>query len=74
MPPKRGPVFEVSITSLLPLLRDQAHSVATIRYVMNKIKDTVAYLNIFKTPVIAVDQPIYALAINKGNNKITELR
>ena len=63
MLPKRGTVFEVSITSLLPLLlRDQAHSVATIRYVMNKIKDTVAYLNRFTTPVIAADQPIYALA------------
>ena len=59
---KRGPVFEVSITSLLPLLRDQAHSVATIRHVMDKIKDMVTYLNPIHTPVIAADQPIYALA------------
>jgi hypothetical protein len=59
---KRGPVFEVSITSLLPLPHDQAHSVATIRHVIDKIKDTVAYLNPIQIPVIAADQPIYALA------------
>ena len=53
---KRGPVFEVSITSLLPLLRDQAHLVAKIRH------DMVAYLNPFQTPVIAAHQPIYAVA------------
>ena len=29
---------------------------------MDKIKDTVAYLNPTQTPVIAADQPIYALA------------
>lgn len=65
MPPrKRGLVFEVStgITSLLPLLRDQAHFVATIRHVMDKNKDTVAYLNPIQTPVIAADLPIYTLA------------
>ncbi|KAK1894215.1 Nicotinate phosphoribosyltransferase [Dissostichus eleginoides] len=42
---KRHPTFEVGITSLLPLLRDQAHSVATVRHVMDKIKDIVAFLN-----------------------------
>ena len=54
--------FEVSITSLLPLIRDQAHSVATIKHVMEKIRDTVAFLNPGQTPVIAADQPLYALA------------
>ena len=29
---------------------------------MDKIKDTVAYLNPIQTPAIAADQPIYALA------------
>ena len=33
---KRGKPFEVSITSLLPLLRDQAHSVATVKHVMDR--------------------------------------
>ncbi|KAJ8377453.1 hypothetical protein AAFF_G00260110 [Aldrovandia affinis] len=59
---KRGKPFEVSITSLLPLLRDQAHSVATVKHVMDKIKEIVAFLNHGQVPVIAADQPIYAVA------------
>ncbi len=59
---KRSSAFEVSIASLLPLLRNQAHSVATIRHVMDKIKDTVTSLNPGQVPVIAADQPIYAMA------------
>ena len=60
---KRSAPFDiVSITALLPLLRDQAHSVATIKHVMNKISDTVAFLNPGQVPVIAADQPIYAVA------------
>ncbi len=59
---QRSKEFEVSITSLLPLLRDQAHSVATIKHVMDKVRDTVALLNPGQTPVIAADQPLYALA------------
>ncbi|KAJ8387355.1 hypothetical protein AAFF_G00157320 [Aldrovandia affinis] len=59
---KRGKPFEVSITSLLPLLRDQAHSVAAVKHVMDKIKEIVAFLNPGQVPVIAADQPIYAVA------------
>ena len=60
---KRSAPFEVSITALLPLLQDQAHSVATIKHVMDKISDTVAFLNPGQIiPVIAADQPIYAVA------------
>ncbi|KAJ8415350.1 hypothetical protein AAFF_G00423300 [Aldrovandia affinis] len=59
---KRGKPFEVSITSLLPLLQDQAHSVATVKHVMDKIKEIVAFLNPGQVPVIAADQPIYAVA------------
>ena len=59
---KRSPEFEVSITSLLPLLRDQAHSVATVRHVMQKVCDTVAHLNTGHVPAITEDQPIYAFA------------
>ena len=59
---KRSKAFEVSITSLLPLLRDQAHSVATIKHAMEKIRDTVGFLNPGQTTVIAADQPLYALA------------
>ena len=59
---KQRSEFEVSITSLIPLLRDQAHSIATIRHVMDNIKDVVAILNPGQTPVIAAGQPIYAVA------------
>ena len=59
---KRSPEFEVSITSLLPLLRDLAHSVATIKHVMQKVWDAVAFLNPGQVPVITADQPICALA------------
>ena len=31
--------FEVGVSSLLPLLRDQAHDVATIKHVMDKVRD-----------------------------------
>lgn len=57
----RSKPFEVSITSLMPLLRDQAHSVATLRHCMEKIRDAVAFLNPGQIPVIAADQPLYAL-------------
>ena len=58
----RSPEFEVSITSLLPLPRDQAHSVATIKHVIQKVRDAVAFQNPGQVPVITADQPIYALA------------
>ena len=56
---KRGKPFEVGISSLLPLIRAQAHSV---KHAMEKIRDTVAFLNPGQTPVLAADQPLYALA------------
>ena len=59
---KRSPVFKVSISSLLPLLRDQAHSVATIRHVMDRVKEVVDRVNPGQVPVIAADQPLYATA------------
>ena len=59
---KRSHPFEVSISAMMPLWRDQAHSVATIKHAMAKIRDTVAFLNPGQTPVIAADQPLYALA------------
>ena len=59
---QRNKEFEVSITSLLPLFRDPAHSVAIIKHVMDKVRDAVSFLNPGQTPVIAADQPLYALA------------
>ena len=43
--------FDVGVSSLLSLLRDQAHDVATIKHVMDI------------SPVITADQPLFALAI-----------
>ena len=59
---KRGLNFKVSITSILPLLRNQGNSVATIRCVMDRIRDTTVFLNPGQIPVITADQPLYALA------------
>lgn len=58
----RAEAHLLKLASLLPLLRDQAHSVATIRHVMDKISDIVSVLNPSQIPVIAADQPIYATA------------
>ncbi len=59
---KRSKPFEVSISALMPLMRNQAHSVATIKHALKKICDTVAFLNPGQTPVVVADQPLYALA------------
>jgi len=53
---------KTSISSLLPLFRDQAHSVATIRHAMDKVREAVALLNPGQTPVLTADQPLYTLA------------
>ena len=57
----RGLAFEVSIAAILPLLHEQAHSVATVGHVMDKIKETLAYFNPDQIPVITADQPIFAV-------------
>ena len=57
----RGLAFEVSIAALLPLLREQVHSVATVRHVMDKTKETLAYLTPDQIPVINANQPIFAV-------------
>ena len=58
---KRSQPFEVSITSLLPLLRHQAHNVATTKYAMGRSRETVAFLSPRQTSVITADQPLYSL-------------
>ena len=58
----QGRESEVSITSLLPLLRDEAHSVATVKHCMDKVRDAIAHLNPDQVPIITADQPLYALA------------
>ena len=46
---------------MLPLLRDEANSVATIRHVvMDRMRDAVRMLKPGQVPVITADQPIFA--------------
>ena len=49
------------ISSLLPLFPDKANSVAMIRYAMNLVKKNVEFMNPGQIPVLAFDQPLYAL-------------
>ena len=54
--------FEVGISSLMPLLRDQAHDVATIKHSLDMIEKAVSFLNPTQSHVVTVDQPLFALA------------
>ena len=49
-------------SALLPLFQESSKSVAMIRYGLDFIKTAVDYLNRGQLPVIAFDQPLYALA------------
>ena len=51
-----------AITSLLPLLPDEAKSPAIIIHTMNISKNCIQRLNPGQTPVIAMDQPLFAVA------------
>ena len=53
--------FEVGISATMPLLRDQAHDVATIKHTLDKIKDAISFLNPTQSPVVTADQPLFAL-------------
>lgn len=50
------------ISCLLPLFQEEAKSVAMILHSMNAVKRSVEFLNPGQTPVIACDQPLYAIA------------
>ena len=51
-----------SVNALLPLFSDVAHSDATILHSMKVVKNCVDYLNPGQTPVLACDQPLFAIA------------
>ena len=57
-----APLSPTAITSLLPLFEDNAHSKAMIQHSMKLVKEAIAYINPGQTPVIGMDQPLYALA------------
>ena len=51
-----------AVSSSLPLFQDEAKSVAMIRHSMNIVKKATEYLNPGQVPVIAVAQPLFAVA------------
>lgn len=60
--PSCAPPSSVAISALLPLFPDQAKSIAMIRHAMAVIKLSVEQLNPGQVPVIAFDQPLFAVA------------
>ncbi len=52
----------VCFNSLLPLFYESAHTVAMIKHGMTVIKQATHFVNPGQTVVMAVDQPLYALA------------
>jgi len=55
-------VLKKANIALMPLFHDNAHSVAMIKHDMIIAKKAIQYLNPDQVPVIAMDQPLYALA------------
>lgn len=51
-----------AITGLLPLFCESAHTATTIQHSMKVIKEAISYVNPGQTPIIAMDQPLYAIA------------
>ena len=51
-----------ALVALLPLFRDNAHSVAMIKHGMNLIQRATNHLNSGQATVMSVDQPLYAIA------------
>ena len=52
----------VDISVLLPLFREVWKSAAMIRHTMGVVKQAVNHVNPNQTPVIALDQLLYAIA------------
>ncbi len=51
-----------AITALLPLFRDNAHSLAMVKHGMDLIQKATHHVNPGQIPVLTVDQPLFALA------------
>ena len=49
-------------TCLLPLFYEVAHSEAMILHSMKVVKDAIVHLNMDQVPIIAMDQPLFAIA------------
>ena len=51
-----------SISSMLPLFKEDSHSVALMCHSMKLVQKVTAFLNPGQTPVMTFDQPLYAIA------------
>ena len=51
-----------SISAMLPLFKDDSHSVPLMCHCMKLAKKLTDYLNVGQTPVMVFDQPLYAIA------------
>jgi hypothetical protein len=56
------PIFGVDKTAMLPIFQEEAKSAAMIRHSIDVISAAVHHLSPNQTPVIACDQPLYAIA------------
>ena len=55
-------ILPAAINALLPLFLENSHSVAMMKHSMDIVKTSVQYLNPGQIPVLAADQPLFALA------------
>ena len=62
MPTSKTEIPPAAIKGLLHLFLDSAHSVAMIKHSMTLVQSIVQHLNPGQVPVLAADQPLYALA------------
>ena len=52
----------LDLTSLMPLFQESAHSAATIHHAMEVVSQAVSFLNPGQVPVLACDEPLFAIA------------
>ena len=55
------PSFIPSIIALLPLFRENAHSVCMMSHAMQMVTKAIHHINPTQVPVIVVDQPLFAI-------------
>lgn len=54
--------YKLDNTAMLPLFKEQAHSPAMIKHSLSVIQKAVELLNQNQVPIVAFDQPLYAIA------------
>lgn len=53
---------EIDLSAILPLFKEDSKSVAMIKHSMNVVQQAASFVNPGQTPVIAFDQPLYAIS------------